>query len=215
MTFYHREDAGRQLAAVLRHHARAPIVVGLARGGVPVALEIARELAAPLEVLCARRLTDRSGAVFGAIVEGGAQWIDDYKLRTLQLTAGEVAAIIEHERSELAHMIDRVRERPMTQLAGREVILVDDGVVTGATVRVAARALRAAGATSVELATPVAAAEALDELRGDVDRVTCLTSERDLVAVGARYVTFPAVSDAEIARALGGKHQLASLARDS
>jgi putative phosphoribosyl transferase len=201
MTFLNRADAGRQLTNALRtRKGMDTIVVGVIRGGVPVAAEIARGLDAPLDICVVRKLVvAREGPMtIGAIAEGGATYFDPGSLARHDVTATELATALARESAEVVRLAHLLRERPQRDVRGRDIILVDDGVISGMTIRAAAFALTARGAHSIELATPVGATEVLDSLRPDFDRVTVLDSAPALVAVGARYHEFWPVADAEI-----------------
>jgi putative phosphoribosyl transferase len=217
MTFLDRFDAGRQLAARLHaYREERPIVVGIARGGVAVALEVARALGAPLEIWIARRLyaPDDPEEVLGAVSEGGAT---ELELGSSALPSGELDALVARE-AELCDQVAAVlRGRPPLSLRGRSVILVDDGCQSGATIRAVTRSLRAHGPARLLLAVPVGAADVLDELRPDFDRVVCLEAPAILGAIGAWYRDFWRVSAAEVTSLLAGyereRAQMAGLAR--
>lgn len=201
MTFLNRADAGRQLTNALgARKGMDTIVIGVIRGGVPVAAEVARGLDAPLDICVVRKLVvSREGpTTIGAIAEGGATYFDPPRLARHDASASELAAALARESAEVIRLAHLLRERPPLDVRGRDVILVDDGVISGMTIRAAAFALTARGAHSIELAVPVAAREVIDVLRSDFDRITVLDSAPDLVAVGARYREFWPVADAEI-----------------
>ncbi len=201
MTFRNRADAGLQLAAILRSRAAgSPVIVGVVRGGVPVAAAIAHGLRAPLELCVVRNLIPaiEPRTVIGAVAERGAMYLDRTRAGRLGLGDGEVENLVSDQLEEVDRLSTLLRGRPPLELHGRNVILVDDGLVTGVTIRAAIRSLRRV-ALSVELALPVAASEGLDKLRPFVDGVHCLVSARGLTAVGARYDSFDAVSEAEVA----------------
>ena len=201
MKFLDRTDAGRQLGIVLRSHGLVdPVVVGLVRGGVPVAAEVARTLDAPLEICIVRKLIapGEPQLTIGAVAEGSAIYVDEARTQDLGLTVEDLEHAIARERSEVARLAELLRSRPPLDLLGRDVILVDDGAVTGGTIRAAARAMHGRGARSLELAVPVGASEVIEALRPEFDRILCLIADRMLVAIGARYSTFPPVSETEV-----------------
>lgn len=205
MAFLNRADAGRQLADALRvRSALDTVIVGVTRGGVPVAAEIARALGVPLEICVVRKLVVRRDVsiVIGALAENGATYFDPAELARFNITAAELAESITRESAEVRRLAVLLRPARPLELRGRDVIVVDDGVVTGLTVRAAAFAIRARGVHSTELAAPVGATHVIEQLRADFDRVTVLEADPDLVAVGARYAEFWPVSDAEIVTAL-------------
>ena len=206
--FVDRVDAGRQLARALLHHRdTGALVLGLPRGGVPVAAEVAAALDAELDVLVVRKLgvPGHEELAMGAVAGGGLRVLNDDVLSRLDLpdeavervtaSAGEVVA--ERER-------DYRGDRPPPRLRGRRVLLVDDGLATGATMRVAVRAVVGAGASPVVVAVPVAPPPACEALRLLADEVVCLRTPASFVAVGAWYDDFSETSDDEVREALGG-----------
>jgi putative phosphoribosyl transferase len=207
MLFADRADAGRRLARSLsRLRGTDVIVLALPRGGVPVASEVARVLCAPLDVIAVRELgvPFQPEYGFGAIGEGGARIIDDHVVHRAGLTRQEVATVEARERTRLERMLSRLRGgRPPVPLAGRTALIVDDGIATGATARVACLVARARGARRVIVAVPVGAADAVASLRGDADEVTCLRTVSPFGSVGAWYEDFSQGSDAEVAAFLG------------
>ncbi|MYQ40308.1 Predicted phosphoribosyltransferase [Streptomyces sp. LamerLS-316] len=212
MLFTDRTDAGRQLAAALRHlERRDPVVLGLPRGGVPVAYEVARALGAPLDVIVVRKLgvPYRPELGFGAIGEGGARVISDEIVRHAGVREKDLEAVERAEEAELLRRAQTYREgRPRLPLEGRAVVVVDDGVATGATARAACQVVRAQGASHVVLAVPVASPDVAAGLREDVDEVVCLSTPQLFSAVGEWYRDFSQTSDEEVvsllARATAG-----------
>ena len=201
MSFLNRADAGRQLADTLRPRRGAgTAIIGVTKGGVPVAAELASILEVPLDICVVRKLVVRrpTPLTIGAIAEGGATSIDSTMMGRFAVTASELGETLQREAAEVVRLAQLLRGRPPLDVRGHDVILVDDGALTGATLRAAAFALSTRRLRSLELAVPVGAARVIDALRADFDRVTCLECEPDLVAVGARYVDFPPVSEAEI-----------------
>jgi len=202
MPFLDRQDAGRRLADRLGSLRDSNVVVvGLPRGGVPVAAEIARALGAPLDVIIVRKL----GVPFqrelgmGAIGEGGARVINDEVVHAAGVSPTELAAVEASERSELERRVRRFRgQRPPLSLAGRTVVVVDDGIATGSTARAACQVARAQGATTVVLAVPVAPAESVAMLRRDADEVVCLEIPSWFAGVGAFYQNFTQTTDDEV-----------------
>ena len=202
MIFRDRMDAGRQLAEKLeRYRAHRPVVLGLTRGGVPVALEVAHALGAELDVIVVRKLGAPGWPEYaiGAIAEGGGVYVRREAQLELGLGDEDVAALGEREAVEVARRVRAYRgDRPMPDLAGRTVIVVDDGVATGATAHAAARAARQRGAARVVLAAPVIAAASEPELRSDFDDVVAVDLPDPFVAVGLWYERFTQVSDEEV-----------------
>ncbi|MHB1088270.1 MAG: phosphoribosyltransferase [Acidimicrobiales bacterium] len=204
--FADRVDAGRQLGAALGSFAhQEPVVLGLARGGVPVAAEVARTLGAPLDVLLVRKLgvPFQRELAFGAISEGGAKVLSPQLIRNLALSEGEMATVEDRERSELARRLVLYRAgREPVSLLGRTVIIVDDGLATGATARVAVQVVRARGARSVVVAVPVGSREARDAIARLADAVICLSTPQDFRAVGQWYEDFDQTTDEAVTRLL-------------
>jgi putative phosphoribosyl transferase len=201
--FFDRRDAGTRLAERLRGHVggAGTVVVGLPRGGVPVAFEVARVLDAPLDVIVVRKLgvPAQPELGFGAIGEGGVRVLNDDVVRAARLTAEEMSQVEDAERAELERRARRFRgDRPPVPLEGRTAIVVDDGIATGGTARAACLVARAHGASRVVLAVPVGAPEAIESLRGTADEVVCLLAPGDLFAIGAWYRDFDQTSDAQV-----------------
>ena len=207
--FADRRAAGQALAEVLRGHANRPdvIVVGLPRGGVPVAAEVAQALHAAMDILVVRKLGApmQPELALGAIASGGFRVVDDALMRTLGVSDDELAMVESTERAELERREARFRERhPAASLAGRTVILVDDGLATGATMRVAIQAARAATPARVIVAVPVAPPETMERLRTEADEVVCLQTPARFMGVGAWYEHFPQLTDADVLSLLAG-----------
>ncbi len=184
------------------------VVLGLARGGIPVAQEVARAIGAPLEAMVVLPLAAAEAPDFelGAIAEGGGAYVDPDALLEAGLRDDDVEAIAEREGRELARRVRSYRGgRPPRDLAGATAIVVDDGVAKGATQRAAARAARRAGATQVVLAAPVVAAERVPDLRADFDEVVAIELPDPLVSVGVWYERFAPVCDGDVVAALGGE----------
>ena len=203
MRFIDRGDAGRQLARELEaFRSENVVVLGLPRGGVPVAFEVARALRAPLDVIVVRKLgvPYQPELALGAIGEDDVRVLDDRVLRVAQVTGEEVAAVERAERVELHRRVDRFRgARERVPVAGKTAVVVDDGVATGSTARAACRVARAQGAARVVLAVPVGARDAIASLTGDADQVVCLRTHARFVAVGQWYLDFAQVSDEQVA----------------
>ena len=205
MRFRDRADAGRALAARLRHLRTAnPVVVGLPRGGVPVAAEVAAALNAQLDVVLVRKIgaPDREELAVGAIGEDGVTVRNEAVLRELGLSWEGLAGRIAWERAEIRRRAAILRPGPRPQLGGRTVILVDDGIATGATVVAALRVLRDLGATRVVLAVPVAPPESLAALAPLADEVVCPSTPRRFAAVGQWYDDFSQVPDDQVRKLL-------------
>ncbi|HEX5998098.1 MAG TPA: phosphoribosyltransferase family protein [Hyphomicrobiaceae bacterium] len=210
--FDDRQEAGRQLAAALAGRELVdPVVLALPRGGVPVAAEIARSLHAPLDLVLVRKIgvPMQPELAAAAVVDGGAAEIvtNDDVMAATGLTAGDIAR---YARRELAE-IERRREfylkgRERVPLDGRTIIVVDDGIATGASMRAALKALRRRNPRALILAVPVAAADTIDALRPEVDAAICLETPHPFVAIGLHYRDFHQLSDEDVIAALDGVH---------
>jgi putative phosphoribosyl transferase len=202
--FINRSDAGRQLAAVLaqRYAARGDLLVlGLPRGGVPVAFEIAMALDSPLDVFIVRKLGLPGHEEFGigAIASGGVRVVDDTVLRAYGVDAEILDQITERERRELERREHLYRDdRPFPSIVNRVVILVDDGLATGSTMRAAVAALRAEGPREIVLAVPVGARETCAAMTDLADDVVCLSTPEPFYAVGLWYEDFEQTEDEEV-----------------
>ena len=209
--FADRAVAGRQLAEALEgYRDRNCLVLGLPRGGVPVAYQVAAALHAPLDVLVVRKLgvPDQPELAFGAIGEGGVKVLNDAVLRRTVLSAEDIAAVEAEQRTELQRRVERYRGgRPGPDLAARTVLIVDDGFATGATARAAALVARAQGADTVVLAAPIGAADTVAGLRQVADDVVCLGAPWGFMAVGQGYDEFSQTSDEEVCGLLEVAHR--------
>jgi putative phosphoribosyl transferase len=204
--FRNRQEAGRLLAEAVSGYAGAgTVVVGLPRGGVPVAFEVARTLGAPLDVFVVRKLgvPFQPELAMGAIASGGVLVRNESVLELLP-DAGE--ALERARRREEPVLAERERRyrgaRPPVDPSGRTVIVVDDGIATGSTMKAAVRALKAAGAQRVVVAVPVAPPDTLRELESLADEVVCLQAPRMFSAVGQWYEDFSQTEDDEVERLL-------------
>ena len=201
--FEDRRDAGRQLAAELRQYAGRPdvIVLGLARGGVPVANEVARALDLPLDIFIVRKLgvPGHEELAMGAIASGEVQVLDDRLIRTLHIPPGAVTNVITQERRELERRETAYRSgRLAPDVTGRTVILVDDGLATGASMFAAISALRKANPAKIVVAVPVAAPEVCSAMRRVGDECVCVLTPAQLYGVGAWYTDFSQTTDSEV-----------------
>ena len=202
MPFANRADAGRQLARRLLPWRRQDVVVlGLPRGGVPVAFEVAQALDAPLDVIIVRKVgvPFQPELAMGAIGEGGTRVVDTDVVRAAGITDDEFAAVEARERAELERRAERLRgERARVPLAGRTAIIVDDGLATGSTARAACQVARASGAALVVVAAPVGPPGTVSALRAAADDVVCLERPWSFVAIGQWYDDFSPTPEDEV-----------------
>jgi putative phosphoribosyl transferase len=201
--FLNRQDAGRQLAEKLLGYASDPsvLVLGLPRGGVPVAFEVARALQSPLDVFVVRKLgvPGHRELAMGAIASGGVRILNQDVIDALRIPEAAVDAVARGELQEIERQEDVFRgNAPLPEFAGRTLIVVDDGLATGSTMRAAIRALRQSQAGRIVVAVPVAAAETVQRLRGEADSVICLSAPFDFRAVSMWYDDFSQTSDEEV-----------------
>ena len=203
MIFPNRTEAGRRLALLLREYANRKdvIVLGIPRGGVPVAFEVARTLKTPLDVLVLRKLGvpghDELG--FGAIASGGIRALNSEIVEALRISPWDIELVTEREAKELKRREHAYRgRRPPLDVRERTVILVDDGIATGSGMRAAINALRQMKPAQIVVAVPVAPASTYDHLRGEVDDLICLATPEPFYGVGQFYYDFSQVSDEEV-----------------
>jgi predicted phosphoribosyltransferase/dienelactone hydrolase len=205
--FADRHDAGRRLAALLGDFRREePVVVGVPRGGIPVAAEVAGELGAPLDVIVVRKIGAPANPEYaiGAVAEGEVSVISREVVRALGLGPAELEAVVGRAQDELAERLARYNSiHRRVPVGGRTVLLVDDGLATGRSAQAAARSLRERGADRVVLAVPVAAPESAREARSWVDELVSVEMPGDLWAIGLWYEDFSPTSDEEVAALLG------------
>ena len=201
-SFADRRDAGRRLAQRLAHLRGADVVVlGLPRGGVPVAYEVARELAAPLDVILVRKLgvPFQPELALGAVGEGGIVVLNEQVVALAGVHGADLAAIERRESTELQRRVQLFRgDRPRASLEGRTALVVDDGIATGATARAACRVARAQGASRVVLAAPACSPRTAASLRHEVDELVVLETPADFAAVGQVYADFRPTEDADV-----------------
>jgi len=201
--FRDRVEAGDALAGLLGHYAGRPdvLVLALPRGGVPVAARVAEALGAPLDVFVVRKLgvPGQPELAMGAIATGGVRVVNEQVVGRLRLGEAELQRVAEAEERELARRERSYREgRGPPDLAGQVVILVDDGLATGSTMRAAVAAARRLGPARVVVAVPTAPASTCQRLGEEADEVVCATTPRPFRAVGYSYRSFPQTSDEEV-----------------
>ena len=205
--FHDRADAGRQLAERLRDYANRNdvVVLALPRGGVPVAHEVAARLAAPLDVFVVRKLgvPHQPELAMGAIAAGGVRVLNADLIADLVIPASVIDDVERRERQILEQQDRAFREgRPPIDVAAKTVVLIDDGLATGATMQAGVQALRAMHPAAVMVAVPVGARETCDRLTGFADKVICLATPSPFDAVGLWYEDFSQTTDEEVRRLL-------------
>lgn len=201
--FADRADAGRQLAELLVQYADDPnvLVLALPRGGVPVGYEIARRLGVPLDVYVVRKLgvPGHEELAMGALASDGTRVLDDELIASLRIEPAALDEVVRREIDELKRREVAYRDaRPQPDIRGKTVIVVDDGLATGATMRAAAMALRRREPAAIATAVPVAAPRTVAALHRAVDRVVCVRTPEPFHAVGLYYANFEQTSDEEV-----------------
>jgi putative phosphoribosyl transferase len=202
-TFRDRTEAGQELARQLTHYAHRPevLVLGLPRGGIPVAYAVARALHAPLDALLVRKLgtPGQEELAMGAIASGGSRVLNESLIQELDIPEQVIEEITSREQRELARREQLYRgHRPELQVQGRTVILVDDGLATGATMRAAIAALRQQHPARIVVAVPVAPPSVCQALRAVADEVVCLLTPEFFLGVGRWYDDFSPTTDEEV-----------------
>jgi predicted phosphoribosyltransferase len=207
MLFQDRFEAGRVLASKLRQFSGRPdvVVLALPRGGVPVGYVVAQALHAPLDVLVVRKLgtPGQEELAMGALAPGGITVLNREVIQALEIPQQIIDAAVGREQSELERREREYREgRPAADVKGHTVIVVDDGLATGSSMRVAARALRRAGVKEIVVAVPVAARSTCQEFEGEVDELICAATPEPFWAVGQWYRNFSQTTDDEVRQLL-------------
>jgi predicted phosphoribosyltransferase len=203
MIFHDRHDAGRQLAARLMHYTGRPdvLVLALPRGGVPVGYEVARALGAPLDVFLVRKLgvPGREELAMGAIASGGVRVLNEEVIRLLRIPDEVIDRVAEEELRELERREQAYRDgRPAPSVCDRTVILVDDGLATGSSMRAAVQALRQQGPARIVVAAPVGAPETCAAMGEAADEAVCAQEPEHFAAVGLWYEDFTQTTDEEV-----------------
>jgi len=203
LPFVNRSEAGKLLADALQAYAKRPdiIVLALPRGGVPVGFEVAKALNVPLDLMLVRKLgvPGRRELAMGAIASGDARVLNQDVIRAYNISAEAIDQVATDEKKELQRRYQAYRDNlPVPELNNRCVILVDDGIATGATMRAAVEALRQTGASEIIVAVPIGASETLELLRKEADKVICLAVPDMLFSIGQWYRDFTQVSDDEV-----------------
>ena len=207
--FADRREAGRRLAEAVQALALAdPVVLALPRGGVPVGFEVAKALSAPLDILLVRKIGAPGHEEYGigALVDGASPQVvvDEAAARMVGAGKDYIDRIVARELAEIERRRAAYRTGEPVPLTGRTVIVVDDGIATGGTVRAALQALARADMAKVVLAVPVAPAEVIAELRDLCDEVICLATPEPFYSVGSHYRDFTQTADEEVIRLLAG-----------
>jgi putative phosphoribosyl transferase len=218
MKFGDRAEAGRVLAEKLRHYAGRSdvLVLALPRGGVPVAFEVARALDAPLDIFVVRKLgvPGHEEYAMGALAAGGVRVLNGSVIEELHIPPSAVDQVIEREQRELERRERLYRgERPPAAIEGRTVILVDDGLATGSSMRAAAGALRSRKPARLVVAVPVAALSTCEQFRAEVDETVCALTPEPFYAVGQWYHDFSQTTDEEVRELLAQAHRPAGVTR--
>jgi putative phosphoribosyl transferase len=197
-----RRDAGRELAEhLLTYSGRGALVLGIPRGGLPVAVEVASRLDADLDIVVARKLgaPDQPELAVGAVTSDGGRFLNRDVLRAVGISEAELEAVTKREMAEARRREERFREgRPPAPLEGRVVLVVDDGLATGATMRASVRALRKSSPARLVVAVPVGSEEACEALRAEADEVVCPWVPGFFGAVGFFYENFEPTEDDEV-----------------
>jgi putative phosphoribosyl transferase len=201
--FKDRTEAGRLLARKLSAYANRPdvLVLALPRGGVPVAFEVARVLRAPLDIFLVRKLgvPGHEELAMGAIASGGVRVLNQYVVQHLRIPERAIETIATEEQKELERRERAYRDdRPSPDIRGRSVILIDDGLATGSTMRAAVTAIRQQHPASIVVAVPIAARSTCDEFREEVDEIICAVTPEVFNAVGLWYEDFSQTTDEEV-----------------
>jgi putative phosphoribosyl transferase len=216
MPFYNRTEAGRQIALALAHCSELhPVVLALPRGGVPVAAEVARAFDAPLDLIIVRKIgvPFQPELAMGAVVDGPDPLVvrNEDVIRMARVSEADFTRVRDRELAEIQRRRDRyLVNRPHTDLKDRVVIVIDDGIATGATTRVALRAVRAQQPARLILAVPVAPIDVLRELQDEADEIVYLEAHEDFGAIGFYYADFRQIADDEVTAILA---ELAEAAR--
>jgi len=196
-----RVEAGKQLAQALKPAGKDAIVLAVPRGGVVVGFEVAKALGVPLDVIVTKKIgaPDNPELAIGAVAEDGTYILDDSLVRQLYVPKGYIEEEVERQRQEIQRRLQRYRGKaPYPSLKNREVIVIDDGVATGATLKATLRLVRNKGAKTVTVAVPVGPPDTIRELEKLADRVVCLLTPEPFYAIGQFYADFSQTEDDEV-----------------
>lgn len=202
MNFRDRIEAGQILANKLTKYAdQKPLVLGLPRGGVPVAFEVARALSAPLDVYVVRKLgtPGQEELAMGAVATGGVRVLNNPVIEAMQISKEAIETETRKEQKEVERRERNYRgERPPTDVSNRTVLLIDDGIATGSTIKAAIAALKKQKAGRIVVGVPVAPAATIEELKTMVDEVVCVSTPEFFFAISIWYGSFPQTTDEEV-----------------
>ena len=199
--FANRTEAGKQLAASLLNISKNAIVLAVPRGGVVVGFEIAHALNIPLDIMITKKIgaPENPELAIGAVAEDGTFLVDERLVAMMGVPQSYINAEVERQKTEITRRLKTYRgNAPNPEIANREVILVDDGVATGSTLKAALRSLRNRGAKTVVVAVPVGPADTIIELKKEADRVVCLLTPEPFYAIGEFYRDFEQTTDEEV-----------------
>ncbi len=207
LPFKNRIEAGRSLASALKPYVERPgvLILALPRGGVPVAFEVAQALNIPLDLMIVRKLglPGQEELAMGAVATGGIKVLNHLLIQKLSISDAVLNLAIDKEKKELKRREQVYRgERPIPEVSGRWVILIDDGLATGATMRAAVSALRQQKPAGIIIGIPVAPIDTVEELRKEADEVVCLATPEPFSAIGKWYEDFSQTSDEEVSNLL-------------
>ena len=196
-----RTEAGKQLAVALKNTGKNAIVLAVPRGGVVIGFEIAHALNVPLDIIITKKIgaPENPELAIGAVAEDGTFLLDEKLVELLGVPQNYIKAEVERQKSEIKRRLKSYRgDLPSPEIAGREVILVDDGVATGSTLKAALRSLKNRGAKPIVIAVPVGPLETVRELKKEADRVVCLFTPEPFYAIGEFYEDFKQTTDEEV-----------------
>ena len=203
--FKNRVDAGRQLASALQSVSKSAIVLAIPRGGLVVGFEVAKALSVPLDIVITRKIgaPDNPELAIGAVAEDGTAILDDGLVRMLQVSKGYIGEEVEKQKMEIKRRLLRYRgDMPYPILEDREVIVVDDGVATGSTLKAAIMSIRKKRAKTIIVAVPVGPLNTVNELKRIVDNLVCLQTPEPFYAIGEFYDDFEQTEDEEVIKLL-------------
>ena len=204
--FKNRVDAGRQLASALQSVSKSAIVLAIPRGGLVVGFEVAKALSVPLDIVITRKIgaPDNPELAIGAVAEDGTAILDDGLVRMLQVSKGYISEEVEKQKMEIKRRLLRYRgDMPYPILEDREVIVVDDGVATGSTLKAAIMSIRKKRAKTIIVAVPVGPLNTVNELKRIVDNLVCLQTPEPFYAIGEFYDDFEQTEDEEVIKQIG------------